>query len=606
MKPPKYEYSEYQKRKPSDNASQLEKDKFWEKEKDKWANGYRGLTGFHYFFLTQTKIKNALGEEIRPFWRDVDELIFGKYEQARKERKDILFAKRREVGLTTIFGGCVPVCNSLLYPGSNSLITSADKDRIKNLFLEKTSVVYDNLDPYIKPKRAGTRQEGFMFFADKDTRTGEYTGLKSSIVSKETVKKPNSFETYRAVFAFVDEFFLHTKASEVLSSIQSCVKAGFKKVAPVVLGGSCGNTSAEGLKEGLRLWKDADILGIIKVFIPGTMGISEAPEYDQSGVETGNILNFCPNGYSDVEKAKEWILKTRSILEKAEDKSRYRRFIKEYPLTEEELFAMSGDGVFAKYPEIPKMIDVQKIHLLNNPPPVMTYDLARNSNGLVMATPNPQGKFVILEHAQPNNIYLSGSDPIPFNTENIKEGSDYAIVIKKTLANSYVAYYKERNLDSDAVIRNCILLQDYFNKSKTLFEVNRGGVAKKIYKDLMRQDLLAKRPDALGIQFVDKNEAYGYYKTGHTAQRGVELLIQYLLKHTDKIFFREILDELSVFLVGNTDLLDAIIACEFQDANIIEHNKKYAAPAPRTREVPVIQYNTSTGRTETIWKTLKT
>jgi len=470
MPEPKFKYEDYAKTVPSESASRDEKDRFWGKEKERWKNGHNGLTGYHWFFLTQCKIKNASGEEIRPYWRDVDEDIFNSYELARTERKDILYAKRREVGLTTIFGGVIPICNALLYPGSNSLITSADKDRIKNLFLEKTSVVYDNLDPYIKPKRAGTRQEGFMFFADKNTRTGEYRGLKSSIISKETVKKTSAFETYRAIYGFVDEFFLHTKAAEVLSSMQSCVKAGFKKVAPIVLGGSCGVTSIEGLKEGMKLWEDSEILKIITVFIPGWKGISEAPQLDENGNETGEIINFCVNGYSDEKAATEWIVRSREILSKAQDKSRYRRFVKEYPLTIEELFSLSGDGVFKEYPEIPKMIDLQKIYIINNPPPVMTYNLRRGLAGNVEADPHPDGKFVILEKAQPGTLYISGSDPIPFNTENIEEGSSYAIVIKKPLASTYVGYYKERNLDSDVVINNCILLQDHFNKAKTLFE----------------------------------------------------------------------------------------------------------------------------------------
>lgn len=598
MPAPKYEYSTYLKEHPGEDASYEDLDKFWNQERERWKNGHAGLTGYHYFFLTQCKIKNAEGEEIRPFWRDVDEMIFAKFEDAIRERKDILYAKRREVGLTTIFGGVVPICNSLIYPGSTNLITSADKERIKNLFFDKTSVVYDNLDPYIKPDRASVRQEGSMIFAKKNNATGEFTGLKSSIISKETVKKPTAFETYRAKSAFIDEFFLHPKAPEVLSSIQSCLKAGFKKIAPVVLGGSCGTTSIEGIKAGTKLWQDSEFLKIITVFIPGWMGISEAPQYNEKGEETGEIVNFCPNGYSDQEAATAWIKKTREILGKAQDKSRYRTFIKEYPLTIDELFSMSGDGVFKEYPEIPKMIDVQKIYILNNPPPVAAYHLNRNASGKVEATTHPEGKFMLLEKPQPNLTYISGSDPIPFNTENIQEGSDYAIVIKKTLASSYVAYYKERNLDSDAVIRNCILLQDYYNGAKTLFEVNRGGVAKKTYKDLGRSDLLAKRPEALGIQFVDKNEAYGYYKTGHTAERGVQLLIQYLLKHTDKIFFKEILDELSRFLVANTDLLDAVIACEFQDANIIELNKKFV---PRTNRKQFSVWEMSGGIRHQVW-----
>ncbi len=599
MRKPKFVYDEWAKDTPLNvaNPSQYEKDKFLDEENQKWLEGYDGMTGYHYFELSQCKIKNARGKEIRPFWRESDEFVHSEYTEGIKSQEDILYAKRRGFGLTSVFGGVIPVCNTIIYPGSTNLITSADKPRIKSLFLEKTCVVYDNLHPWIKPNRASSRQEGFMYLAKKDSKGG-YSGLKSSIISSETVTNPAAFENYRAQSVFLDEFFLHPYASKVRESSQACVSDDLLKISSIVMGGSCGAASSEGLKEAAKIWEDSSALGIRTVFIPGFMGISNAQALNDEGKPTGEILNFCPNGYDDVEGATEWIKKTRDRLQKAKNQSPYLRFIREYPLTIEEFFSVTGEGIFKEYPQIPPMIQSQKIYILNSPPPVNTYHLHRNSSNKIETEVHPEGKFVLLEKAQPNTTYISGSDPIPFNTENIEQGSDYAIVIKKPLANTYVGYYKERNLDSDAVIRNCILLQDHFNQAKTLFEVNRGGVAKKTYKDLGRQDLLAKRPEALGIQFVDKTETFGYYKTGHTAQRGVQLFINYLLKHTDKIFFKEILNELNQFLIGNTDLIDAMIACEFQDANIIELAKKYTPTVNRQQFSVWEQHN---GIKQQIW-----
>lgn len=598
MKKPRYNISEYLSRVPSDFDPAKEKERFWEGEYEKWHNGYKGLTGYHYFFLTQCKIKSADGTEITPFWRDVDEFIFEQYEEARKSQADIIYVKRREVGLTTIFGGVLPVCNSLIYAGSNNLITSADKDRIKNLFIEKTSTIYDNLNKYIKPKRANMRQEGFMFFAERDTKTGEYSGLKSSIICKETVEKPTAFETYRAKSVFIDEFFLHPKAPEVRISAQACVKAGQVKIAPIVMGGSCGVTSVEGMKEGIKIWKDASTLNIATVFIPGWMGISQAPELDQEGKPTGKILNFCKNGYSDQAQATEWINKTRDRLSKASDKRAYLTFIKEYPLSIEEVFTSSNEGILP--PEVMQNVQKQKIYILNNKPPIAAYHLYRQNNR-VIAEPSPNGKFFILEKPLLNEPYIAGSDCLPFNTENIKEGSKYALVIKKPLANTYVAYYAERSLNSDLVIQNCILLQDYFNHAKTMVETNSAGITLKTYKDLGRTDLLAKRPSALGINFVDKKESFGYYKNERTTQRGIDLLVKLLINHSDKIFFDDILSEIPHFPHENTDLLDAIIACEFNDANITESFK--SKKITQKRQIPVFERDPS-GKTIISWKTI--
>lgn len=601
MPKPKFEYSEYLKRKPSETASDIDKKRFWEQEYERWHKGYKGLTGYHYFFLTQCRIKSAEGTEIIPFWRDVDEFIFEQYDKAIQQQADIIYVKRREVGLTTIFGGVIPICNSLIHAGSNNLITSADKDRIKNLFLEKTCTIYDNLDTEFQPSRANTRVEGFMFFAKKDTRTSQYTGLKSSIVCKETVDKPNAFETYRAKSVFVDEFFLHPKASEVRISAQACVKKGQMKLAPIVMGGSCGITSAEGMKEGVKIWQDAEALNIITVFIPGWMGISEAPELDSEGKPTGNVLNFCPNGYSDEKAATEWILKTRERLSKAQDKRAYLTFVKEYPLSIQEVFTSSNEGILP--PEVMQNVQQQRIRIMNEPPPVMTYNLFRLPSGQVKSEPSPSGKFHILEPPRAGEPYLAGSDCLPYNTENIKEGSKYAIAIKKPLANTYVAYYAERNLNADIVIRNCIMLQDYYNRAKTMVETNSAGVTFKIYKDLSRTDLLSKRPSSLGIQFVDKKESFGYYKNEKTTQRGIELIIKYLINHCDKIWFQSILDEIPHFPHENTDLVDAMIACEFNDANLVAKSS-HTIKKP-DRKILVIERN-GDGKTIQTWKTITT
>jgi len=601
MPQPRFLYEKWAAKELPSNPTPKEKDLFIGRETERWQAGYGGLTGYHYFSLTQCKIKDASGKEIRPLWRDVDEdQIYNPYQQAIKQQEDIMYVKRREVGLTSVFGGVVPICNSLIYAGSNNLITSADKDRIKNLFIEKTTTVYDNLDPDIKPSRASTRQEGYMFFAKKDRKTNEYSGLKSSIVCKETVDNPNAFETYRAKSLFIDEFFLHPKATTVRTSGQACLKDGFMKIAPIVMGGSCGVTSVDGMKEARKLWRSSEALGIVTVFIAGNLGIMRAPELDDKGKATGKEFNFCPNGHSDTKRATEWILKTRDKLAKAEDKKPYNVFIKEYPLTIEEVLASSGEGILP--PEVMQKVTEQKIYLLNNPNPVNTYDLIRTPTGVVEKV-NPNGKFTILEKPQREAQYGSGTDPIPFNTENIKEGSEYSTVIKKLMANVYVAYYSERSLNVDQVVNNAILLQDYYFGAKTMMETNAYGAVLKAYRDLGRLDLLAKKPKALGIQFVDKKESYGYYKNEKTTQRGIELFVKYLINHCDKIFLARILDEISGFPHENTDLLDAIIACEFYDVNLIEIGKKRMNVSTSVRQIQVIERGED-GRTRMVWKTV--
>lgn len=598
---PKFRYSKWAKANlPPEHSSQQGWDDFFRKEKEYWKKGRYGLTGYHYFYLTQLKIKNrTTGEEIRPVWRDVDEIIFNGYDQALKTGSDLIFVKRREVGLTSVFGAAIPFCNIFIHTGTTQLLTSADQPRIKDLFKEKVTIAYDTLDSAIRPSRAQFQMTGSMFFADKDERTGIISGLKSSIICRETVKNPKALEGYGAKSVFIDEFFLHPRAPDVLASVQASVNRGFVKACPIVMGGSCGDTSDEGLKKGKELWEDAETLKIITCFIPGWMGIMEAPELDEEGKETGKVVNFCPNGWSDEAGATKWIMQTRKRLAKAKNKTAYITFCKNYPLTIEEVFSFGGGGILPQ--EILEKVEDRKIYLLSNPAPDNTYRL-EEMEGKIVAVPDKNGKHHILEMPQTEQLYVSGSDPIGWDTDSIKKGSEYCITIKKHLASTYVHYFTVRSLDEKFVITECIKAQRFFNNAKTLLEMNKGGVALKTYRDFGRLDLLAKRPNALGIKFSGK-DAYGWWKGGGmnpATQRGVEMVVNYLNHHIEQIYFRRILDEVARFPHGNTDLLDAIMSCEMQDQNIIELKK--VAPVIRPPRMIYTVGRDSQGRTKGVWK----
>ena len=257
---------------------------------ENWHEGKFGLTGIHYFALTQCMIKDARGFRKRPIWRDVDELIYEAYINARNTNHDLFVTKRREIGLSLIFGGVAPMWIALTNPGSTSLITSADKTRLETLFKEKTRIIYDNLNPYIKPDIISTRQVGYLHMGVKDQKTGEISGLDSQIITRETQDTPTALEAYRAMHVLIDECMLHSKADQVYKSAQASVKSGFIKVAPIVIGGSAGESTSVGQKLANNLWKNAENLNLLTVFLPGNMGIMEAyRDWETTRTKESNI-----------------------------------------------------------------------------------------------------------------------------------------------------------------------------------------------------------------------------------------------------------------------------------------------------------------------------
>jgi hypothetical protein len=586
----------------SPNASRQEKDYWWQKEAEYWVEGRFGLVGPHYFALSQGKVKDARGYTKRPVWRDVDDMIYGGYMEARRTNHDVFVTKRREIGLSFIFGGIIPMWVAMTNPGSTSLITSADKKRLEALFKDKTRTVYDEFDPYARPGVVSTRQEGYLHMGKREAKTGTITGLNSQIITKETVDTPTAFEAYRAMHIFIDECMLHPKADKVYKSAQASTKSGFLKIAPIVIGGSAGEATSVGQKLARTLWDGARQLKIITMFIPGYLGIMEAPEIGEDGLETGRILNFCPNGHSDEKAAREWIEKTREMLDELEDKSFLNTFIKQYPLDIQEVFSTVGIGAFPKV--ILDKIENQERIILSTRPQIENIRLYEQEDGNFEKGLDSKSLIQILEEPIPGHTYIAGIDPIPFNSSNMGDGSDQALAIKDLETNRYVAIYSERDSEPETIVRNMVNLQRWYNDAVAMIEINRGGVVKKTYKDMGYLKLLAKRPTFLGKGFVKDEEAIGYYKNDATSERGNTYLINYLTKHMDQIQFMKIIEQLKVYLVDNTDIVDAIVACEIFHMNIIEKMKKQMpASEVKVRMIPVLEFRN--GAYRKVWREVR-
>jgi len=602
MKKSKFEYDEWwSKYGLSPHASKSEKDAWWQKEKEFWTEGRFGLCGPHYFALTQGWVKDARGFKKRPVWRDIDELIYNAYMEARKTNHDLFITKRREVGLSFIFGGIIPMWVAMTNPGSTSLITSADKKRLEALFKDKTRVVYDEFEEYARPGIVSTRQEGYLHLGRRDAKTGSITGLDSQIITKETVDTPTAFEAYRAMHIFIDECMLHPKADRVYKSAQASTKSGFVKVAPIVIGGSAGEATSIGQKLAKTLWDNAEALKILTIFLPGNQGIMEAPELDINGKETGKILNFCPNGWSDEESAKEWIMKTRETLDKLDDKSYLNSFIKQYPLEIQEVFSVSGHGAFPK--SIMDKLDTQERIILSTRPPIDRSILFKNFDGEIVKQAQASSNMYFLESPQEGHTYIAGIDPIPFNSKNMGDGSKQGIVIKDIDTNRYVAHYAERDSDPDQIVHNMILMQEYYNNAVAMIEINRGGVVKQKYKELGKLNLLAKKPIFLGKGFFKDDDSIGYYKNDITAERGNTYLIDYLRVYTEDIWFIDMIQELKNYLIENTDLADAMVACEIMHKNIVKKFEQHKPQETTVKEIPMLEYHN--GRYIRVWKKVR-
>jgi hypothetical protein len=586
----------------SPNATNKEKKLWWEREEERWHEGHFGFTGPHYFALTQALAKDGYGRKTRVLWRDIDDEIYGAYAYAEQKMWDLMIMKRREIGLSLIFGGIIPLSKALSMPGSTCGVTSADKTRLREMFYEKLVYGYKNLDPEYRPAILSKRDGDRLHIGIEESK-GVITGKDSKIISQETVKDPQAFEAFRLQYLFLDEYFLHDKADQVLKSGKASTSIGFARVAPIVLGGSAGESSAVGQKEGTKLWENSETLGLVTLFIPGTKGIMMAPVLDEKGQAVpGKFLNFCKNGHSDEKAAEEWINKTRDRLDKLEDKTHLEVFIKQYPLTLQEVLQANAKGALPK--DILDKVNTRERILLSEKPPIVRGSMDKGLEGKIIFRPDLKGRVRILQEPIEGHTYGAGIDPIPFNSNNMGDGSNQDMAIKDMDTNIIVAWMSDRDSDPDEIVKEQINLQDYYNGAIAMLEINRGGVVKEKYKSLGRLDLLARKPITLGKGFAKGDDSIGYYKNDHTGTMGNTYFLAYLRAHINDIYFPEFLAQAKNWLSENTDFIDAFISQEIYHMWWMNRKKKETGPEKKKRMIRTLRM--VGGRMTSVWEEVYT
>jgi len=163
---------------------------WYREQKRRWKEGHDGLSGIHYFYLTQMKIKDAEGNLIRPFWRDVDEVTLDEFLTSFENEIDLYVFKRREIGLSSVFGGLIPLWISIMFAGSTSLMTSADLTRATDLLANKFIAQHASLDDRVRSNRISYDKSKGAKLGEID-ENGNPTGNIADVVCRQTSQDKN-------------------------------------------------------------------------------------------------------------------------------------------------------------------------------------------------------------------------------------------------------------------------------------------------------------------------------------------------------------------------------------------------------------------------------
>lgn len=487
--------------------------RYYEQQQQIWKEGYfrdgeKVLSGKHYFYLQEIKLKTGRGDIIRPFWKDSDDLVFTTIDECIDAFLDLFILKRREIGLSSIIAG-LSFWFARIFAGSTINITSADKKRFVRLFEDKIIVAYKNMSPYIMncvPKNINRSKNDVYLKVGmkKKMDDGEVYEVETEfnlIETSQTDESVANFSASRTPLMIVDEIFLHPRINKLLRSAQATMMDGAEKFGFFLGGGTCEDTlSQEELQQFHTLWTEADTKGIKTLFLPAWMGLKQ----------------FSINGWSQEKEGTDWVLDQLEKKLKSSDTNDAIAWRKNYPLTTDDIWKLAeGDGAFEK--DVMDILEHTLNSLIESGKNEEIQVKLINKSGEIVIVPdskqrgNDDGGFWMIEPPEDGQQYYQTIDGAASGKEDgAEKGSWTAATIYKAISlkgDHYapVCHYFERPNRLEDGYRNMVTQYRCYNKYNGMININfetNAGVggnfgsyldSEGLFKAIMRRkDLTAK------------------------------------------------------------------------------------------------------------------
>lgn len=600
------------------------RNKYIEQEIRRLHEGWEGLTGFDYFDLAKNKLHdNTTGSLLNPdFLYDQkklrDDLLFCKNHKLQQQGfpvegndhpviingntipdpYDPVCIKPRRWGWTSIISSFM-IYNAWLMEGCTQGATSCDDNRLKDLVADK---LFYSREGCIEEKLLAEEGRWNSRFVSFIFKNGEQI-KKSTIWTPNTSiddKAAQSPEGFGYAVYFLDEWFLHSRATIVAQSVKATLLNRKKQKEGIMIrGGSC---SAE---------MDIDSINRIKHIL--NTASNPDMKIKVIFIEGWKCQVVDEFGFTDEEKSKEKKFKEREILRKAamngdtESWLAWMTEIKNFPNSLQELIGGVEGDYFS--PSIIQNLEKGKIYAFNNEPrrcnlvernnTVFPDDEVRNIPDLFFPK-STRFPYSIYEMPQPDDICIAGADPINFTGANEK-GSMFAMVAKSVTRNKYLASALFRTTDSSLgynLFINFLRLfksNRYPNGALCMAEKNALGSIVSLCQMNGNLDLLARDPFK---NTYASNTDRGYHKSMETMPR----IMAYGRSFLENGFvpfdgfndaFKEYRDDSKK--TKKADICDAFLGCELLYNTMLTQVEKkdvrYTIETARDQNGNIFQYS---------------
>lgn len=541
----------------------LEKEKYWEGEFQKWIEGYEGLPPSLYFMVTQGMLKNRItGILERPVCRDVDLYLHARLEIAKKAKRSAGILKGRGVGLSTLFG-ILANHTMVTKPGSNINMTSKDQPTLAKIFSDKLIVCYENLHPDIRPEeknRNETKQTSYLAVkSEYVNQFGETKDGVSTIFARETSdsdKSASSFSGSGAALGLYDELPLHRRKNKLLNSSIECYRNPRTKELDgfLIWGGTVEDTlTNDDLMEFKRTVEKSDTWKSDIIFLDCLWGFQK-PETEYTG-------------WTDWENGQIWYEKEMEAFLLKSDEEAIRSFKKNNPRGINDIFELAQGGYWEDdVAAIAKKHYEDLTSIPESKMPLITGNVFRD-NKKANFVGNSKGFCEVIEPPKAGVKYFIGVDGAASqeNTTNSseKDRSKVSATVMKiyegpeSLNFAPVCQYTELPKQMEKCYEVLTALAVWYN-AKVHIESNQGqatGIVTYFINQGLEEYLFALQSE-VGTYKLKKKAIYGQYRTEQILSKQIDLGNIYLRKYCKDIFIPSLLFEIA--FANHTDNFDRL------------------------------------------------
>lgn len=559
---------------------------FWDEQDYYCKNGftpknYSKITGKHYFYLNMWRIdvinpnsndeRKVLGN---PWYRQMDDGYFKLFHECKMDNMGFIVIKARDKGFTEM-NALLLGSEFTLYPRANVGL-AAGLDVTAQTMFNKIKTGLNNIRPEYKHHYINNNPK--VLTSGYKISKESTIGFGSNIHCR-TMENPNVYKGERMPIMVFEEAGEFKSLLEAYEASKPCFMTGPTQFGVPIIGGTGGDID-KASKDFKTMWYEHKDFNLRRMFIPASecyMGSKKN--------RTDKFFDYNTGASNRVEAAK-FLSTEREQKRKSGNKKAYNLHIQNYPLDVRESFLKTKD---AKFDIDIINFQLQEIRenksIKQNIVGTLSWDdtghvetLSRiakrkqkiqyrvDNNLPVVFNEDVNGHYIIRYFPEKNirHLDIGGVDSIDQDKTGTK-GSEGSAMIYRNFFNINqegdlpIAEFTNRTNRALDFWEGSLLLAVFY-KAEMLIEYTKINIFD-FYKDVNAYRYLKERPETIHSENSKAQNPHGVQMTTDIKAKMIEVIDEEIKEHGHKIFFEDLLQELSDFGDRNTDRAMAYGLC---------------------------------------------